>query len=304
MKRNYLLILLILAMLVASCAAPASKTEQTSETYPLTLKNALGEEFVLEKEPERIISLAPSATEILFAIGAGDKVVARNDYDEFPPEAMELPSVGSMMDPSLEAIVAAEPDLVVASNFLSPEMVQKVIDTGIAIVSLDETTSVQATLENILHIGKIVNREDGAKKVVDDMKGTLEEVQKALEGVEKVSVYYVVGFGEGGDYTATGDTFIHDMLTLAGGDNVAGDTEGWSYNLETLLQKDPQVVIVATEWDTKSLFLAEEGYQELSAVKNQQVYEIDTDLLQIQGPRVAQGVLEIAKILHPDKFTP
>jgi iron complex transport system substrate-binding protein len=163
---------------------------------------------------------------------------------------------------------------------------------------------VQATLENILHIGKIVNREDGAKKVVDDMKSTLEEVQKAVEGVEKVSVYYVVGFGEGGDYTATGDTFIHDMLTLAGGDNVAGDTEGWSYNLETLLQKDPQVVIVATEWDTKSLFLAEEGYQELSAVKNQQVYEIDTDLLQIQGPRVAQGVLEIAKILHPDKFTP
>lgn len=293
---------LLLALLLAGCTTAAPAPTATGGDFPLTLTNPLGDEFVLEQEPQKVITLAPNVTETLYALNAGEKIVGRTDWDVYPEEVLDVPSVGDMMEPSLEAIVAAEPDLVFASNFMSHEMVQKIIDAGIPVVTIIDQETVEGTFSTIEQVGKIVNQADRASEVIAEMKSTLEEVAERLMGTEKVTVYYAVGFGEGGDYTATGETFIHDILTLAGGENVAGDVTGWSYNLETLLQKDPEVVIVSNEWDSLARFLSTSGYNDLTAAKNGKVYEIDTDIMEVQGPRTALAVFEIARLLHPEKF--
>ncbi|HEY5525391.1 MAG TPA: ABC transporter substrate-binding protein, partial [Clostridium sp.] len=123
-----------------------------------------------------------------------------------------------------------------------------------------------------------------------------------VKNSETPKAYYVVGFGKTGDYTATGDTFISEMLSIAGGKNIAQDATGWKYSLEKVIENDPEVIIISKNFVMKDQFMATDGYKELSAVKNNKVFEIDDNLVNRQGPRIAEGVEAFAKILHPDLF--
>ena len=134
------------------------------------------------------------------------------------------------------------------------------------------------------------------------MKTTVNSVINAVKGKEKPSVYYVIGFGEYGDFTAGGDTFIHQIITMAGGNNIASDIEGWSFSLEMIVDSDPDILVCSKFWDSKESILITNGYKDLKAVQNGSLFEIDNNMLDRQGPRLAEGLKALAKIIHPDAF--
>lgn len=282
-------------------ASPEQATQEPKEvTYPITIKGTDGEEVVLEKEPQKIVSLGPNITEIIYQLEASDKLVGRTEYCDYPAEVSKVQSVGTLSKPNIETIISLQPDLVIASTHVKEEDANKLKEVGIPVVVLYEKHDVEGVYTMINTLGIAFNREAQAKETIEAMKEKIADVEKAVKDLEPKSVYYVVGYGEGGDYTAGGDTFVAGMLKLAGGDNIASDVEGWSYSLETLLEKDPEYIIVRK--GEKEAFKSSPNYKTLTAVKEDKVVEIDNNLLDRQSYRNADGVLELAKILHPEAF--
>lgn len=277
------------------------ETSQTTEvTYPVDITDSNGTKITLDQEPAKIVSVAPNITQMIFAIGAGDKVVGRTDYCDYPAEVSDIESIGTLRQPNIEKIIELQPDIVIASTHFEEETEKKLADAGIKVAVLYEEHDVTGVYTMIDTMGTIVNKKAEADQVIADMKATFDEVAQAVKDQKHPSVYYVVGYGEGGDFTAGGDTFINGLITMAGGDNIAKDVEGWSYSKETLLEKDPDVIIV--DLGQVEDFKKTEGYSELTAVKEGRVYEFDTKrYFNQQGCRNAEGVKELAKILYPDQ---
>ena len=280
----------------------AGESEESGEvSYPLTLTGTDGTEITINEEPEKIVSMGPNMTEILYAIGAGDKLVGRTDYCDYPAAVSEVESVGSISNADIEKILSLEPDLVLASTHFSDDAVKQLDDAGVPVLYLYDEGDMEGVYDMISLVGEAVNCEEAAEKTVDEMQIKMDYVSDRLANVnENPTVYYVVGYGEYGDYTAGGDTFVNGILTAAGGDNIASDVEGWSYSTETLLEKDPQYVILNAY--NEEGFCTTDPYTELSAVKNGFVETIDTNMLDRQGPRNADAVVELAQMLHPECF--
>lgn len=280
-------------------SSEAAETVDTQVTYPVDLTDSDGKVITIESAPEKIVSVAPNMTELVFLLGEGDKVIGRSDYCDTPAEVTNIPSVGTLYTPDIEAIVALEPDVVLVSTHFDEENEQKLKDLGITVLCLYEEHDIYGVYTMIETLGTLLNRVDEANGLVQNMKDTFESVTTAIEGQEQPTVYYVVGYGEYGDYTAGGDTFVNGLLTLAGGDNVAKDVSGWNYSLESLLEADPDVIIVGIGQAEE--FKAAEHYRDLTAVKEGRVYEFDGyHLFDRQGYSNAEGVKELAKLLYPD----
>ncbi|HEX3023386.1 MAG TPA: ABC transporter substrate-binding protein [Lachnospiraceae bacterium] len=268
--------------------------------YPFTFKDSFGVEITLEKEPMKIVSVAPNMTEMLYTIGAQDKLVGRTDYCDYPQEVSSVESIGSIDQPDIEKIASLEPDMVIASTHFDEENAKKLAELGIPVVSLYEEAELDGVYDILALLGEVVNHQKEASTAVEEMKSVIDNVTTKVEGLEKPSVYYVVSFGEYGDYTAGGDTFIGKMLETAGGENIAKNVSGWTYTLESLVEADPSIIIIGT--GMKEAFVTSEGYKDLTAVKEDHVYEMDINLLERQGYRNAQGLDELAKIIHPEAF--
>ena len=272
--------------------------EQSTEvTYPIEVTDSNGTVVTIEATPEKIVSIAPNMTELIFTLGDGDKLIGRTEFCDYPEEAFSVPSIGSLYTPDIEAIVALEPDLVLVSTHFAEENLVKLNELGITVLSLYEENDIYGVYTMIETLGTILNRVAEANTLVQNMKDTFDEVTTAIKGHEQPTVYYMVGHGEGGDYTAGGDTFVHGLITLAGGDNIAKDVSGWTYSLERLLEADPDIIIVRK--GEAANFMSSENYASLTAVKEGHVYEIDANLLDRQGYRNAEGVKELAKIFYP-----
>lgn len=180
-----------------------------------------------------MVSLSPNITEIIYALGKGDRLVGRTALCDYPEDVSNVTVVGDFYEWNFETILSLEPDVVFASSLNTEENEKKLKELGVNVVFLTQVQSFESTYEIIELIGKILNAGEEAEKVINKMKETVSAVQKAAEGKERPSVYYVVGYGEYGDYTATGETFISDMIEMAGGDNIAADTTGWVYSLKS-----------------------------------------------------------------------
>lgn len=283
----------------------AETTEQTgalekSVTYPVTVKDSEGSEIMIETEPEKVISLAPNITEMIFVLGSGDKLVGRTDYCDYPKEALEITSIGTLQEPDIEKIVSLEPDLVIASTHFSEESEKQLSDLGIKVLVLYEEHEIDGVYTMLETLGTVINAQEKSLKAVNDMKAVMDETKEVVSGLEAPSVYYVVGFGEYGDYTAGGDTFISQLITLAGGENIAKEVQGWSYSLESLVAADPDIILIDNTM--KDAFIRADHYKDLSAVKNGMVFGIDKSILERQGVRNAEGVRTIAEIFHADAF--
>lgn len=252
--------------------------------------------------PKRIVSLAPSITELIYALGKGDALVGRTDYCDYPEEAKEVPSIGSLIEPSVEKIVELNPDIVIASANFKEDVHKKLEDLGIEVVTLYESVDLEGAFESIAALGQILNAESEANNLISEMKAKIAEIEEIVKDAEKPKVYYVADFGKNGDYTATGDTFIGQILEIAGGDNIAKDATGWKYSLEKIIENDPDIIFISQYYGLKEQFVETAGYKELSAVKNEKVIAIDDNLIARQGPRIAEGIETLAKIMHPDLF--
>lgn len=301
-KRNslWLILVLVLAMALTACGKKEQNKEITPTIEPTkTVQSETTTEPTKEKEL-RIISFSPSITELIYALDAGELLVGRTDYCDYPEDALRVESIGDFYTPDIEKIVTLEPDIIIASALWTEDVVNKFKEAGSEVLILDEASKVDDVYTIISTLGAHIDREDQANMLIEEMSNEISEVIDKVKGYAPVSVYYVVGFGEYGDYTATGDTYIGEMLTLAGGDNIAKDATGWLYSLETLLEKDPEVILIAQ--NLLEDFLSAPNYQSLSAVKNGKVYGIESSLIDRQTNRMANGIRAVAEILHPEAF--
>ncbi len=279
-----------------------------ADEFPLAIVEGLGREVSISKQPETIISLAPSNTEILFALGLVDKLVAVSQYCNYPPEVQNKPKVGGFSTINIEKVVSFEPDLILATGGVQEEAARNLKRLGLTVISLDAKRTGDV-LENILLVGKITGRAESARR----LRGNLEERIRAvtnktgdLPDTQRPRVFYEVQYDP--LMTAGPGTFIDDLIHLAGGVNIASDsaTKYPVYNLEILIERNPEVIIVSF-WHG-SIVASVEGVKSrkrwkiIDAVQNNRVYGIHADLVSRPGPRIVDGLEEIAKYIHPELF--
>ncbi len=311
-KSFWVVILFLLAMVFSACGKKGQDTDLKPTTSPTaSVESEVTKEPTVSEEAEqvtdpaerkelRIVSFSPSITELIYALDASEYLVGRTVYCDYPEAALTVESIGDFYTPDIEKIITLEPDLIIASSLWTDGVAQKFEEAGIEILLLEDISRVDDVFTIIASLGKYLDREDEATLLIEELSSDLNEVSKKVKGYEPVSVYYVVGFGEYGDMTATGDTYISEMLAMAGGDNIAKDATGWIYSLETLVEKDPEVIIIGQ--NLLEEFINSPNYQNLSAVKHGNVYGIDSNLVDRQTNRIAKGISVMAHILHPEAF--
>jgi len=300
-------ILVALSLLLAACAPKASPAESTPE--PIVVTDATGAEIRLSGPAQKIISLAPSNTEILFAIGAGKQVIAREDFSNFPPEAAELPSVGGNMgELNMEEIVRLQPDLILASPLAAPEVVQSLKEITPAVFVLPNPTNLDELYANLLTAGTLTGRSTEARQLVEDLSARAKAVLDKVSGVtEKPKVFYELDSTDPAKpWTAGPGTFVDMLISQAGGQNIGASLSGeWAQiSQEELIVQNPDIILLgdAAYGVTPEQVASRPGWSELAAVKANRVFAFNDDLASRPGPRLIDGLEEMAKILHPDLF--
>ena len=282
--------------------------EPTEDVFPLTVVDGMDREVVLPGPAQRIVSIAPSNTEILFAIGAGDQVVGRDEVSDYPPEALEVASIGSTYgELNTEAILALEPDLVLAATITSPEQVQSLDVLGIPIFLLANPEDFSGLLENIGVVGILTGHEAEAEALAEQLDERIQVVTQKTADAGHVSVFYEVdGTDPTAPWTTGAGTFQNVLIGLVGGENIAADIAGWGQmSLEEIVTRDPQVVIFGEgPWvpTTVESFSERSGWGEIAAVVDGRVYGIDTDWVDRPGPRLVDALEEMALMIHPELF--
>ncbi len=296
-------VLAIMLVAISSLSAKGTSEVPVATQAVISYTDDTGNSIALSSVPTRIVSMGPNVTETLFALGSGDVVVGRTDYCDYPQAALSIESIGTLWQPSLEKIVSLEPDLIIASSLANAEVLQALRKTGIPMATINKQASIEGTFDMIEDIGTLSGREEQAQALVASMRQQIAHVQEAVASLDTPSVYYVLDFGSF-DSTATGDTYINEMIGLAGGRNIATDASNWTYTKELLVQNDPDIIILSPRWgetyeQTLQAFASTSVYKDLRAVKEGQVYPIDNNAVDRQGPRTAYAVEQFAKILHP-----
>jgi iron complex transport system substrate-binding protein len=266
----------------------------------------MGREVSIDKVPQRIVSHVPPITEILFALGLGERVVGVSDYCDYPEEAKSKPSVGNYFNPAIENIVALEPDLVLTDGH--SDSIRQLDSLGIEYLVIDPQ-DIDGIFRDIEILGRATGVEDRAKELVDDMKTDMSNVVSQVEGAPRVRAFYVVDATDlNNPWTAGPGTFVDSLITMAGGENIAAEAPApWvQLSIEQVVSSDPEVVILPAEHGTAftSPEVLEEHpvWREITAVKQGRICVIDGDLVDGYGPRIVQGLEEIAKIIHPELF--
>ena len=294
------------APIVEPTTAPA--VEPTLE--PMTLTDSLGREVTLAAPAQRIVSLAPSNTEIVFALGAGDKLAGRDDFSDYPAEALKVPSIGSLYpNVNAEVIVALKPDLVLAAGITNPDDVTALAKLGLTVYTTHNATGLADIYSDILAVGRLTGRSADSEKIVADMKARIEAVTARTAALtDKPKVFYEIDATDPAKpYTAGPGSFIDQLLTLAGAANVGNvSTEQYfQISLEELVAQDPAILLLGSftyGGQTPELVKARVGWDKITAVKNGAMYIFDDNLVSRPGPRVVVGLETLAKLIHPELF--
>lgn len=246
--------------------------------------------------PKRVVSVSPAVTEILFALGAGDMLVGRTDYCNYPAQAATVPSIGGISNLNVEHVVSLKPELIISGSMVPQATVSQFEKLGIPLVCVIEKSNFQGLYDNISQIGQLVGRVKAADSLNRQLKELVAQSVVLHQDSTLPTVYYVVGFGNSGNFTAGGNTFINDIITMAGGRNIAADMEGWSYSLESLMMQDPDYILIRAE-DAET-FCHTSPYNRLSAVKAGRVVALESGMIDLQVPRNVDALVAIAKAIH------
>jgi len=288
---------LSLILLLTGCSYFAKTPEQVS----ITVIDDMNREVILSKLPTHIVSLAPSNTELLFALGLNDKIMGVTDVCNFPPEALDKEKIGGFSQPSVEKILSLKADLVIAAS-LHKEVVEQLDALGVPVIVLN-ATSISQVLANIELLGKATGTSQAAdtlKKEIEAIISQVENKGRSLTEAQRPLVFYEVWNDP--IWTAGPNTFIDEMITLAGGINMAADAPSSyvEYSFEVLLARDPQVMFYGHAMETIDEVLGRKDWGSVSAIKNNRVYPVDEDVVLRPGPRIGLGLLELAKSIHPE----
>jgi iron complex transport system substrate-binding protein len=298
-----LTVVLLLAFTACQAQPPVTPatTEQPAADTKIEITDLKGRQITLDKVPERIVSLSPANTEILFAVGAGDKVVGVTSYCDFPAEVKDVEKIGSFEGPNLELIQKANPDVVLAGGYIQEDLIASLEQLNIPVIST-EATDFNSIFDSITLIGKISGNDQKAAEVVKGMQDKIAEIQFKVKGHTPKSVFYVVWTDP--LTTAGSGTFINDVIKAAGGVNTAEKVEFWAkYSTEELIKDNPEYLLSAihstNEGITVDFFKESPIFKNLDSVKNGKVYLMsDDNVISRPGPRIVQAIEEVSMILH------
>ncbi|OKY77507.1 MAG: ABC-type Fe(3+)-hydroxamate transport system periplasmic component [Candidatus Methanohalarchaeum thermophilum] len=302
MKKMAIIALVGLVSLLVITSGCVQNQDQNQGENKITVQDDLGNNVTVTGEVERIVSAAPSNTEILFALGQGPEIVGVTEYCDYPSEAKYKEKIGGFQNPSVEKIISMDPDVVFASTTTGEQTVEKLRNNDIP-VYVSSPGSISGVIENINEIGKIVGAEDYAQNLTDDMEERIEQITNKVSDQEEKDVFYLMST-YGGTWTAGENTFINQLITKAGGNNIASELKGYKkISLSTVIQKDPDLIITTEHCYTNLGELKNKtGWKELTAVQEGKLYTLEEDQLVRPGPRIIDGLAEVAKTIHPAAF--
>lgn len=280
--------------------SPVETPSEAAPAFPVTVTDDAGREVTVEAEPMRIVSLAPSNTEIVAAIGLMDRLVGVTSFCDYPPEVASVDVVGDFANPNLEAVAAAKPDLVLATAGVQADVIVQLENLGTVVVAVDPV-DLESLFVSIEMVGTVTGTRESADTLVSSMRSELDAIDAAIGEAEPVRCFLEIA--QDPLFTAGPGTLLHDLITAAGGANVVTQEGYVGYSVEQLVADDPAVYMATlgsmsdpAELDSRP------GYGEIEAVKTGRVYVLDDNLVSRPGPRVVEGVRLIAQALHPDAF--
>jgi iron complex transport system substrate-binding protein len=300
--------LLAAAVVAGGCGGrrPAASVPPASG-FPVTLIDAQGARVVAARQPRRIVSLAPTVTEILFALGLGDRVVAVTDQCNYPAEATKLPRVGGWFTPSIEKTLAGKPDLVIGSRGNPQQFLAALRRSGVPVFTVDPKT-LDDIYRTIADIGHITGADAAATEVIGGMKGRLASVASHLRDVparDRATAFIFLQTSP--IWTAGSGTFQDDAIRLAGARNIAVGKHGFApFGVESLLAADPRFLLLSTMAGDPGRMerevLANPVYRHLSAVKERRLVLLEADEIMRPGPRLVNAVEAMARAFYPARF--
>lgn len=265
--------------------------------YPLTVLDSLNRKVTIISEPKRVISLAPNISEIICALNKEALIVGRTGFCDFPEIMSKIDSVGDFYEPDIDKIIELKPDLVITSSLTFKSTLKKLDDNGITYVSMNEDKTLEGTYTMIKKIGDIFHAQEKSKELITSMKEQVTYVYSKVKKLNRPSVVYISDVG----YISGKNTFIDDMLKSAGAFNAAEDYDYYQkVSTEDITKINPDIII-APERIIDTMMNNDE-YQIIKAVKNKKFFAINEDLISRQGPRIAEGIETIARLIHPEVF--
>ncbi len=317
------LVSVLAVFMLAACGgtatedAPAIEKEQVEEgqgteeaevaLYPLTITDAVDNEITVEAAPTTIVSLVPSNTEVLFALGLADEVVAVTDNDDFPAEVEEKESIGGF-EINIEKIISLNPEMVFAHEMVlgsSSEGLDQIRDAGIPVIVINNAANFEETYATIEMMGQVTDKVDEANQIIEDLKAKVADITEKLETVEEEKTLFVETSPAPEIYTPGNATFMQEMLDLVGAENIAADQEGWvMMDPEEIVKRNPDVIIVMYDYIETAVedVYARDGFDTITAIKEEQVIQVDENITSRTGPRLADGLEAIAKAIYPEVF--
>ncbi|MCE7791604.1 ABC transporter substrate-binding protein [Salipaludibacillus sp. CUR1] len=284
--------------------------EGNENGFPVTLTDSTGNEVTIDEEPETLVSLLPSNTEILFELGAGDRLIGVSEYCNYPEETADIDNVGAQdMDPEL--ILSLDPDVAFVQAYHEEnhaDILNQYEEAGIDVIVVEGGNSFEEVYETIQMIGEATGTDDRAEEIVGDMEERLEEIKdQAADIPEEDQKKVWVEVAPSPDIFTTGQgTFMHEMLEAINAVNAAEEEEGWvNLNEEEIVMLNPDVIITTYGYyvdDPQQEVLSRDGWTEVPAVQNERIHDVDNDTVTRPGPRLIEGVETLAELVYPDVF--
>ncbi len=304
------LILILAALFALGCGSqrggPALKDIPGDRPVRLVTDD-LGRQVTVPVDVKRVVSTAPSVTENIFAVGAGDRLVGVTTFCNYPEEAKSIAKIGDTMTPNMETIVALKPDIVFVSSASQLEAFTKTLEQNGIAVYVTNPTSLDGVFKNLAQLGDLFGREDQANKLVADLKSRVERIEKKIEpvGWNEIEghqpIYVFVQVSKEPLFTIGKDSFLTPLLEKADAESVTEDvpTAYPKLSKETASALTVQAIILSESEDNQE---PNEAFKNSPAVKNSRVYKVNADILSRPGPRLVDALEQIAKLLHPEKF--
>ena len=289
-------------------------SESKELSAPLSIVDGVGRTVTITEYPDRIVSIAPSCTEIIFALNLQEKLFGAPTYTGYSPEIQEridsgeLTTVGTFSQISIETIVGLDPDLILAKGGFQLSTAERLMELGKTVVVVTHQ-GFDGLLSDISLIGQITGQDTEAEAFVGDMESTAQEIMDKTKDLTKPRVYVEYYFNGGfASYGAT--SVVNEMISMAGGVNVFEDYEGqyMETSTEEILEANPEIIIISKGVMSEGCGLTPQtireraGWDKTTAVQENQIYEVDENLITVAGPRLAGGLEELAKIFHPELF--
>lgn len=304
--------LLLVALFLTGCA---SNDEQKStekkdpktaeEVKAYTVTDDSGKEITFDKIPETIVSLQPSNTEILYALGVGDKVIGATDYDNYPEEAKEVERVSDSMTINSEKIIGLKPDVIIAYTIGDEATLKPLEDAGIPIFIIKSAVNFDEVYGDINQIAEVMGVPEKAEELVQTIQTQIKDVEDKVANVDSKEKTYFEISPSPEIYTAGAETFQQEILASAGIENIFADQKGWAkISEEEVIKRNPNTIITTVRYVDKPVdeIKARKGWEDIHAVKENQVYLLDEDVMSRPGPRIGEAVELAAKTVYPELF--